>query len=365
MDLETAPPPPTAPHAAHAGGPTSVSLLSLLLAAALMLTAFLGASRRLGLELERAVLTAGFRCAAQLSLLGYILVPIFRLNAPPLSLAWTGLMATVAALEAAARPKLRYAAMRRHVFCAVLAAGFASLFWGLFIVLRVGLEAQYLIPLMGMLLGNTSSAVAVALTSVTSALSEGAAAVEARLALGASRWEATHAVLRNACHLGLTPVLNGMSIMGLVSIPGMMTGQILGGTPPALAARYQITTMFLIAASAALSVTGAAALAVSACTDGAHRLHAGALTRREEGGAGDPMRVAAARAVGAAAAARAAAAEWWRKRQQHGGGASVARGSGSGGGGGGGGGDDTSAPLLDAHDAATADDDDDDARASP
>jgi putative ABC transport system permease protein len=349
--MEMAPPPPL--DASAPDGPTAVSPFALLLAASLMLAAFLGASRRLGLALERTVLVAALRCAVQLSLLGYILVPIFRLNAPPLSLAWTALMAAVASLEASARPALRYASMRRHVFCAVLVSGFTALFWGLFVVLRTGLEAQYLIPLMGMLLGNTSSAVAVALGAVTSGLADGAAAVEARLALGASRWEATHAVLRSACHLGLTPVLNGMSIMGLVSIPGMMTGQILGGTPPALAARYQIVVMFLIASSAALSVTGAAALAVSACTDGAHRLHAGALTRKESGGgAGDPLRVAAQKAAAAAAAARAWAAEWWSRRSAA---ASEARRSGGGG--------DTSAPLLDAQDEDAAAEDD--ARASP
>jgi putative ABC transport system permease protein len=289
------------------GGPTAVSVPALLAAAALLFTAFFTASQRLGLSLERPVAIAAVRCAAQLSLLGYVLVPIFKLNAPPLSLLWTGLMAAVAALEAAARPQLRYAAMRRHTFAAILVAAFVSLFWGLFAVLRVGLEAQYLIPLMGMLLGNTSSAVAVALGAVTAGLRDGAAAVEARLALGASRWEATHDVLRSAVNLGLTPVLNGMSIMGLVSIPGMMTGQILGGTPPALAARYQVVVMFLIAAAAAMSVTGAATLAVHACTDGAHRLHAGALTQRGGGGGGgDPLRAAAQRAAAIAAAARAA-----------------------------------------------------------
>ncbi len=84
-----------------------------------------------------------------------------------------------------------------------------------------------------------------------------------------------------------------------------MTGQILGGTPPALAARYQIVVMFLISSAAAMSVTGASAMAVAACTDGAHRLHAGALRARPRGGgAGDPLRAAAARVAGAAAAAR-------------------------------------------------------------
>ena len=93
----------------------------------------------------------------------------------------------------------------------------------------------------------------------------------------------------------------------------MMTGQILGGTPPALAARYQICVMFLIAASAALSVTGVATLAVHACTDGAHRLHAAALTRKPaaESGGLDPVRFVARQGAAAVAAARA----WLARRR--------------------------------------------------
>lgn len=90
-----------------------------------------------------------------------------------------------------------------------------------------------------MLLGNATSGVAVALSSILSGLKDGAAVVEARLALGATRWEATNELLRRSVNMGLTPVLNQMSIIGLVSIPGMMTGQILSGSPPSTAARYQ------------------------------------------------------------------------------------------------------------------------------
>ena len=92
----------------------------------------------------------------------------------------------------------------------------------------------------------------------------------------------------------------------------MMTGQILGGTAPSLAARYQIAVMFLIGTSAAISVTGSATLAVHACTDRADRLHVAELTRRPSpGGAGDPLRIVAARATAAVASARA----WLARRR--------------------------------------------------
>jgi putative ABC transport system permease protein len=160
-------------------GPTVVTLPSLLVAAALLTAVFASTNHALGLGIGRDVALSAVRCAVQLSALGFALVPIFRTDFPPLSLAWALLMASVAALEASARPALRYPQMRRHVFAAVLVAAFLTLFWGLLAVLRVGLAARYTIPLLGMFLGNTSGSVAVALTSITTALADGAAAVEA------------------------------------------------------------------------------------------------------------------------------------------------------------------------------------------
>jgi len=296
-------------------GPTLVTLPELLAAFVLLATVVLTASRALGLGIERDAAVAALRCAVQLSALGFVLVPIFRTDSPPLSLFWAVLMASVAALEAAARPALRYPQMRRHVFAAVLTAAFLTLFWGLFAVLRVGLAARYTIPLMGMFLGNTSGSVAVTLTQITTALADGAAGVEARLAMGASRWEATRPALQASIRLGLTPVINQMSIMGLVSVPGMMTGQILGGTAPALAARYQILVMYLIFSSAAIAVSLAAVLAVHACTDSEHRLVAGALQRKPRGDGADPLRAAAQRVAGAAAGAAAGVRAWAARRR--------------------------------------------------
>ena len=292
-------------------GPTEVTLASLVVAAVLLATVFASANHALGLGIGRDVAISALRCAVQLSALGFVLVPIFRTDSPPLSLAWALLMAAVAALEASARPALRYPHMRRHVFAAVLVAAFPTLFWGLFAVLRVGLASRYTIPLMGMFLGNTSGSVAVALTSINTALADGAAAVEARLAMGATRWEATRPALRAAVTLGLTPVINQMSVMGVVTIPGMLTGQILGGTAPALAAQYQILVMYLIASSATIAVSGAAVFAVHACTDGEHRLVAGAL-KRKPAGAADPWRAFTQRMAAAAAGVRA----WAVRRRQ-------------------------------------------------
>ena len=111
-------------------------------------------------------------------------------------------------------------------------------------------------------------------------LDEGRAVIEGRLALGASGWEAARPVAAEALRGGMVPILNAMSVVGLVTLPGMMTGQILSGTDPALAARYQILIMFLIAGATALGTTLAVLLSVRALFDRQHRLRLERLARR-------------------------------------------------------------------------------------
>ena len=84
--------------------------------------------------------------------------------------------------------------------------------------------------------------------------------IEMILALGGSRWEAAQEAIRQAVRAGMIPTLNQMAVVGIVSLPGMMTGQVLAGESPVDAVRYQIVIMFLIAASSALGTVGAVLL---------------------------------------------------------------------------------------------------------
>src|SRR4029077_4456516 len=103
------------------------------------------------------------------------------------------------------------------------------------------------IPLLGMILGNCMTGIALGLNTLTTSLMLRRASVEAQLMLGATRWDAAAPVTRNALRSALMPTINSMSATGLVSLPGMMTGQILSGVPPVEAVKYQILVMFLIA----------------------------------------------------------------------------------------------------------------------
>lgn len=133
-------------------------------------------------------------------------------------------------------------------------------------------EPQYLLPLLGMILGNGLTGISLGLDRCLAELDEGAGRVELALSFGATRWEAARPVAAEALRTGMVPILNTMSVVGLVTIPGMMTGQILGGVPPALAARYQLLILFLIASATALGTAGSVLLAIRALFDGQHRL---------------------------------------------------------------------------------------------
>jgi putative ABC transport system permease protein len=113
-------------------------------------------------------------------------------------------------------------------------------------------DPQYVIPLLGMILGNSLTGVALGLDRFLEHLAVRRAEVELRLAFGATRAEALTPPLRDAMRTGMIPILNSMAAAGIVSLPGMMTGQILAGSPPLQAVAYQVVVMFMIAAAVAI-----------------------------------------------------------------------------------------------------------------
>ena len=106
------------------------------------------------------------------------------------------------------------------------------------------------------------------------------AAIEAQLVLGASRNEALAPLIRASVRKGLIPIINQMSAAGIITLPGIMTGQILAGMDPMDAVRYQILLMFLLAGGSGLSVALAVYLAARSVTDERHRLRMERLQKR-------------------------------------------------------------------------------------
>jgi putative ABC transport system permease protein len=233
----------------------TLSAWDLGLAAALVLLLAL-LSWRLRLAVERQLLIAAVRAGVQLMLLGLVLKVLFAQTQPWLIATMTLVMLSVAGWEVMARQKRRFAGVWGY------GLGASSMFLSSFSITLLALLAmvqvdpwyhpQYLIPLLGMLLGNTMTGVAVALDNLTRSAWDNRERIEARLMLGQNWQEAIAEYRREALRAGLIPIVNAMTTAGIVSLPGMMTGQILAGSPPLEAAKYQMMILFLIAAGTGL-----------------------------------------------------------------------------------------------------------------
>ncbi len=139
---------------------------------------------------------------------------------------------------------------------------------------------QYAIPLLGMLLGNTMNGIALGLDRLTESAWRERAVIEHRLMMGQNWQVAVGEIRRNAMRSGMIPIINAMAAAGLVSLPGMMTGQILAGSPPAVAVEYQILIMFTISAGTGFGTMVAVSLGSRRLFDARERLRIDRLDRR-------------------------------------------------------------------------------------
>lgn len=233
-------------------------------------------SMALDLGLERRLAVASVRMVVQLTLVGLVLTSLFALVSP----LWTGLTALAMVLfagrEVMARQERRLAGWWAYGLGATTMLGAAGLVTVLALTTQIRpdpwYDPRYLIPLLGMILGNTMSGISLGLNTLTVAAARERPAIEARLALGGTRWQALGPAMRQSLRSGLMPIVNAMSATGLVSLPGMMTGQILGGVSPQEAVKYQLLIMFLIAGGTGFGVLAAVFGGVWRLTDERHRL---------------------------------------------------------------------------------------------
>jgi putative ABC transport system permease protein len=126
-----------------------------------------------------------------------------------------------------------------------------------------------------MVLGNTLNGITVGINTFTESLATRREQVESLLALGASRWEAAQAPVQHAVRTGMIPIINSMMVVGIVSLPGMMTGQLIAGMDPIQAVKYQVVIMFLIASATALGTVAVVLLSFLRLFNADHQfLHA-------------------------------------------------------------------------------------------
>ena len=230
----------------------SLSAFDLSIAALLLLVCA-GLSQGLRLGITQSLLVAAARTVVQLLLIGLVLRIVFAEPRLEWVLPIALIMLLAAAREINARQRQRLAGGWGFAISVVSLS--LSSFLLTVITLKVILSVstwyapQYAIPILGMLLGNSMNGIAIGLERLTQGAVDQRAVIEARLLLGQSWSEAISDVRKDGIRAGLIPIINAMAGAGIVSLPGMMTGQILAGAPPVEAVKYQILIMFLIAAA--------------------------------------------------------------------------------------------------------------------
>ena len=257
----------------------------LLLGAALVVINVL-LSLMLNLGVGRALFIAAVRAAAQLLLVGFILKYVFDSSSLWVILGVAFIMTALAAYEVWSRQKTRFTGVWGVGVGGAATAVAIVLVMVYTTVAIVDLDPWYspqvFIPFVGIILGSVMNGVGISLNVFNTGLIRERAAIEAQLALGATRREALKPLQRNALRSGFIPIVNQMSAAGVITLPGMMTGQILAGMPPFEAAKYQILVLFLLAGAAGFGALAATSLAVRRATDGRDRLRLERLTAWSE-----------------------------------------------------------------------------------
>ncbi len=255
--------------------------LDLSLAAGLViLLAFV--SWRMKINLQRQLLFSAFRMTLQLILLGLVLKILFDLSNPILIGGMALIMLFVGGREVFARQQKRF----RGIWG--FGIGTLSMFLSSFTVTAFTLlvviqnqpwfAPQYAIPLLGMILGNTMNGISVGMDRFSQSVWDQREIIEQQLLLGYNSDDSISSIRRESTRSGLIPIVNSMATAGIVNLPGMMTGQILSGTSPFEAVKYQILIMFLIASGTGFGIMAALWIASKRLFDDRDRLRLDRLT---------------------------------------------------------------------------------------
>jgi len=263
------------------GGAIDLSVLDLTIATALILVAG-GVSLSLRLGLEKRLAIAAARTIVQLLLIGYVLRWVFGIDKGIVLVPVVAVMIIAASRAAVQRPSHTFHGAAWRALLTLVCSGLVTTFMVTRVIINVEpwYKPQYMIPLLGMVLGNSLTGISLCLDHLLQQLKDKHAQIEMELAHGATRWEASREVLGDAVRRGMIPIINSMMVVGVVSLPGMMTGQILAGADPLVAVKYQIMVMFMIAAAASLGCILTALLVYKRLFNRRHQLEADLILKR-------------------------------------------------------------------------------------
>ncbi len=207
--------------------------------------------QRLGVGKDLAY--ASFRTFIQLMLVGYVIQFVFDINKLVYEILLLFLMAIIAGYTGAGRVK-RSKDMFLGVLIAILSGSTITL--GLLLALRlIDTSPRFLIPLGGMIIGNTMNNSSILLSRLVESVKDERLKIEAKLALGASPNQSIHSVVKKSVKLSLIPLINSLKVVGLVQLPGAMTGMILAGASPLEATKLQLMVMYMLSVSVIVGIT--------------------------------------------------------------------------------------------------------------
>ena len=200
------------------------------------------------LELEKDLIIATVRATVQLLAVGYVLAVVFAWRNPVAVVLVVLVMLSVAALVTRNRISKKIPRFLPIIWGSLLSATALTLAYTNLMVLRpeTWYEPQYFIPLAGIVLGNAMNGAAIAGERLFSTMRNNRLEIETHLSLGATPQAAIAHYRRDAIRAGLIPTINAMMIVGIVTLPGIITGQILGGADPMNAALYQLLILFML-----------------------------------------------------------------------------------------------------------------------
>lgn len=229
---------------------SEISVTSLVIASLLVVVSMLFSYLQ-KLKLEKETIISVIRAVIQLIAVGYILEYVFRLNNP----AFTTLIVLIMTFNAAYNASRRGKDIKNGLLIsfAAIAVGAGFTLYVLVLSGTIKYQPNQIVPISGMIISNAMIALGLCYRQLSADFKSRCDEVEAKLSLGADILPSSIEIMRDAIRTGMVPTIDSAKTMGIVSLPGMMTGLILAGTSPVQAIKYQIMVIFMMLSTTAIS----------------------------------------------------------------------------------------------------------------
>lgn len=227
----------------------------LLIYALLLITAFI--MKKCKVNQTKQLVVSSIKMTVQLIIAGLILTYIFENPHPAFTMLYLAAMTGFSIHRVISKNKQLNIRFKVSIGISIALSGIFVLLYFICAVVREDIfNPQYVIPISGMIMGNTMTGVSLGVKAFKESLSDQRAKINALICIGASPKDILLPFVRQALETAMLPTLNTMVGMGIVSLPGMMTGQILAGTMPLTAILYQISMMIAICTSVTAACFG-------------------------------------------------------------------------------------------------------------